>query len=238
MTAPSTPHSGPIALVTGAGSGIGLETARVLANAGYTVVLAGRSADRLRSASETVARSLVRPCDVGDLAACEGLVRDVERTIGPLDVLINNAGSTPMKPIEEHTTAEIESIFRVNAIGPCVLAVAALPGMLARQRGCIVNVSSMATSDPFPGLGPYASAKASLNLLTRAIHNEHHSHGVRCFCVAPGAVETPLLRSIVPTSLLPSARTLAPAAVAQVVADCVLGRRENDRGTTIFLPSP
>ena len=95
----------------------------------------------------------------------------------------------------------------------------------------------MATVDPFPGLGVYAASKAALASLTRSLHNEGASHGIRAFSVAPGAVETKMLRQLFSTDQLPTDQTLEPAAVAEVVVGCIRGEREDDRGQTILLPS-
>jgi NAD(P)-dependent dehydrogenase (short-subunit alcohol dehydrogenase family) len=102
----------------------------------------------------------------------------------------------------------------------------------------VVNTSSIATRDPFPILYAYAAAKSAVNSLARSVAIQGKPIGVRGFSVAPGAVETDLLRSLVPASALPTNKTLRPADVAAVILDCVLGRRDSENGSTIYLPSP
>jgi NAD(P)-dependent dehydrogenase (short-subunit alcohol dehydrogenase family) len=234
----SLPRSERVAVVTGAGSGIGRETAILLGELGYAVVLVGRDAVKLALVQESLPGSEVMTCDMGNAAAVEKLIAAIDLRFGHIDVLVNNAGTTPLKPIEDYSIAEIDEIFRVNAIGPCVAIARTLPIMKRHGGGCIVNVSSMATIDPFPGLYPYAAAKASVNLMARSVVNEAGKHGVRAFAVAPGAVETPLLRSLFKPDAFPVSRTLDPKVVARTIVECVQGKRDADNGKTVFLPSP
>lgn len=234
----SLPRSERVAVVTGAGSGIGRETAVLLGELGYAVVLVGRDEVKLALVQELLPGSVIMQCDMGDAAAVEKLIAAIDLRFGHIDVLINNAGATPLKPIEDYTHAEIDEIFRVNAVGPCVAIARSLPIMKRHGGGCIVNVSSMATIDPFPGLYPYAAAKASVNLMARSVVNEAGKHGVRAFAVAPGAVETPLLRSLFKPDAFPASRTLDPKLVARAIVECVQGKRDADNGKTVFLPSP
>lgn len=234
----SLPVSERVAVVTGAGSGIGRETAILLGELGYVVVLVGRDEVKLALVQELLPGSVVMKCDMGDASAVEKLIAAVDLRFGHIDVLVNNAGTTPLKPIEDYEIAEIDHIFRVNAVGPCVAIARTLPIMKRHGGGCIVNVSSMATIDPFPGLYPYAAAKASVNLMARSVVNEAGKHGVRAFAVAPGAVETPLLRTLFKPDAFPASRTLDPKSVARTIVECVQGKREAENGKTIFLPSP
>jgi NAD(P)-dependent dehydrogenase (short-subunit alcohol dehydrogenase family) len=97
----------------------------------------------------------------------------------------------------------------------------------------VVNVSSLASSDPFQGFFAYAASKAALDSFVRSMHREGARHGIRAFSVNPGAVETPLLRSNFPVKVVPASAALAPEAVAMLIVDCIEGRREADRGKTI-----
>ncbi|MBS0188369.1 MAG: SDR family oxidoreductase [Planctomycetes bacterium] len=226
------------AIITGAGSGIGLSTARKLYAAGFGLLLAGRDMEKLRAAAAELPGVLTRAVDLSDSAQVESLIAEGLASLGRLDALVNNAGWTPLKPVGSHASEEIERVFRVNAIGPCVAIAKAFPIMQRQGGGCIVNVSSMATVDPFPGFFAYAAAKASLNLMVRSVANEGKSKNIRAYAVAPGAVETPLLRSMFSEKAIPKHRALHPDDVAQVIVDCVLGVREKDNGTTILVPSP
>lgn len=229
---------GKTAIITGGGSGIGLATARMLDEAGYRLLLVGRDRGRLEAAAGLFAGSVVFVADLEKSDAAEEMIDHGRRVLGRIDALVNNAGWTPLLPIRDHPAHEIERVFRINAISPCVAISRVFPIMEEQGGGCIVNVSSMATVDPFPGLYAYAAAKASLNLMVKSCVNEGRSAGIRAFSVAPGAVETGLLRSMFAEASLPRARTLAPETVARVITDCILGKRDAESGTTIFVPSP
>ncbi len=227
----------PVAIVTGAGSGIGRATARVLSANGYAVSLVGRNDSSLRdTASQLTGPSLVIAADISDAAACEQVISRTETTFRRIDALVNNAGVAPLAPIEDTEPAMIAEVFGVNALGPAYLIHYAWPAFLRQRRSCIVNVSTMGTIDPFPGFFAYAAAKASVNLMVVSCAKEGLKHGIRAFAVAPGAVETTMLRGVLPD--LPVGMALSPDAVAAVIVDCVLGRRNEENGKVIVLPSP
>lgn len=226
------------AIVTGAGSGIGLAAARMLYERGYRVMLVGRNRAKLEQASAELSDSIVFPADLSQGAEAQRMIDEGAGLLGRIDVLVNNAGWTPLKPLGAHLAEDIEQVFRINAIGPCVAIARLFPILLKQGGGCIVNVSSMATVDPFPGLFAYAAAKASLNLMVKSCVNEGKKKGIRAFAVAPGAVETALLRSMFPEAALPKSRTLSPERVAEVIIECIEGKREKDLGGTILVPSP
>lgn len=232
-----------VAVVTGAGSGIGRAVAEALSDRGLALVLAGRREPPLR---ETGAR-LRGPweavvCDVADPASATRLVAAAVARFGRLDVVINNAGVAPSLPVGEHTPEVLREVFAVNALGPANLIVAAWRRFEEQARGgssggCLVNVTSMASVDPFPGFFAYAASKAAANMLITSAHLEAPP-GVRCFAVAPGAVETEMLRKIIGPDRLPRERTLSPETVAAVIVDCVEGRRDAEAGRVIQVPSP
>ena len=261
----------PVALVTGAGSGIGRAIATQLAAVGWRIMGVGRHVGTLRVRLELCTKAggpggLVYTCDVGDADQGRTAVATAFSRFGRLDALINNAGAAPKISAADHTKEHIAAAFAVNSIGPANMIAEALarwskgeapaldvsetgqakgtaeagqPGAHAAARGpIVVNISSMAAADPFPGFFAYGASKAAVNLLTRAAHNEYGRVGLRAFAVAPGAVETPLLRTIFPKEALPTSRCLTPEAVAKVVVECVLGQREQSRGEVILLPSP
>jgi NAD(P)-dependent dehydrogenase (short-subunit alcohol dehydrogenase family) len=233
----------PVALITGAGTGIGLATALLLARAGHRIAMVGRRESVLRDAGATLGEEgpdwAALGADVADPAQALALPSRVVSQFGRLDALVNNAGWTPLKPVADHTPEDVAQIFAVNTIGPVLLLIGCLRVMQDGEGGRIVNVSSRASADPFPGLCVYGGAKAALNTLTKGLANELGAQSaVRVFCVAPGAVETPLLRSIIPESALPREACLAPEDVGAVIADCVLGRRDAESGSTIWVNSP
>lgn len=228
----------PVAIVTGAGSGIGRQIGVQLSNLGWSLVLVGRTEATLReTAAECPEATEIVLADVGDPAAPAEIAERTRSRFGRLDGLVNNAGLALMKPFAEYEDDELERTFAVNAIGPLKLILRCWP-LLVGGGGRVVNVTSMATIDPFPGLGTYGAAKTVLNLIGLTIGREHPAAGVLVFAVAPGAVETGMLRAIVPESALPTEKTLDPAFVASVIVDCVTGERDNDAGRVITLPSP
>lgn len=233
----------PVALITGAGSGIGRATARMLSAAGFRLVLVGRRRERLLETGAALSTDWhAISCDIGIAENAAAMIDETLAHYGQLDVLINNAGYAPLAPIEQKTPAMIRDIFNVNAVATATAIARAWPSLRARAektgRATIVNVSSYATVDPFPGLFAYAASKASVNLMALSCHNEGEKHGVRAFAVAPGAVETEMLRQFLPEDVLPSSRTLKPEGVAEVILGCVLGKRDEQSGKVILVPSP
>ncbi|MFM9168858.1 MAG: SDR family oxidoreductase [Phycisphaerales bacterium] len=226
-------------IVTGAGSGIGRALAVELAARGHALALAGRSIEKLHGTATACAaanagcRVLVMAGDLADSAFAAGVVERTVAELGGIDVLVNCAGVAPHVPIEGTDEDVLEEAFLNNAFGPAFLIVRAWPHFLQRKAGCVVNVSSLASSDPFQGFFAYAASKAALDSFVRSMHREGGRHGIRAFSVNPGAVETPLLRSNFPLKVVPASAALAPEAVAMLIVDCIEGRREADRGRTI-----
>jgi NAD(P)-dependent dehydrogenase (short-subunit alcohol dehydrogenase family) len=237
----------PVAWISGAGSGIGRELALQLARSGHRLALVGRTAASLRETRELVAREmpsrgededLILTADVGSWEEAQHAVRRTIEAFGRLDVLVNNAGFAPVGTIGQTTEPMAKEVFEVNALGPMAAVVAAWPTFQKLRGGCVVNVSSMATIDPFPTLFAYAAAKASVNLIAKSVANEGREIGVRGFAVAPGAVETPMLRTIVGRDVLPESKTLRPEVVARVIRECIEGVHDARNGEVIVVPSP
>ncbi|MBL8745035.1 MAG: SDR family oxidoreductase [Phycisphaerae bacterium] len=226
----------PTAIITGAGSGIGRATTARLSSLGYSVVLAGRGEAALRAVAEGLgagARALVVPTDMGVEGEADRLVdRAVER-FGRIDVLVNNAGFGRLLPIGQTSGALVRECMEVNAIGPALAVLRAWPTFVRQGSGCVVNVSSLSTIDPFAGFLAYAASKAAMNLMADSIAKEGAAVGVSAYCVAPGAVETPLLRMNFDEKMIPGETCLKPEDVAAVIAECVEGRRRADNGRTI-----
>ena len=228
----------PAAIITGAGSGIGRAAAIMLAQRGYSLALVGRRESHLLETEALTGRAMILTADISDANDCQTVISRTETTFGRIDVLVNNAGLAPMMSVEKSGPAVIDEVFGVNALGPAYLIHAAWPIFLRQKRGCIVNVSSMSSIDPFTGLFAYAAAKASVNLMALSCAKEGKEHGIRAFSVAPGAVETSMLRKIVSEKDLPRSRTLTPETVAEVIVECIEGKRDSENGKTILLDSP
>jgi NADP-dependent 3-hydroxy acid dehydrogenase YdfG len=184
--------AGKTAIVTGASSGIGEATARLLAGAGCNVVLAARREERLRDlAAELGEVALAAPTDVTDPAACAALVaRTVER-FGSLEILINNAGVGLYGSIPEGAPEDWRKMFDVNVLGVLYTTRAAVRHMLARGSGDIVFVSSLAGRRvPAPDGTVYAATKHAITAVAEGLRMDVHDKGVRVVNVEPGLVRT------------------------------------------------
>lgn len=243
-----TSGNSPVTLITGASSGIGLELAKTLADAGHRLALVARSPDRLDGAKQTLIERGVAEdsiatiqTDMSDSSQADALVGRAVDAFGRVDCLVNNAGAAPLEPISKHDVPLIRGCFATNTTGPAIAIASLWRHFIKRgapdagERRVIVNVSSIASVDPFPGFFAYAASKAAVEMLARSCANEGKELGVHAFAVAPGAVETPLLRGIFNENTLPASQTLAPADVASLIADCVLGRRDQDNGETVCI---
>lgn len=249
MPAPASPSASSaarVAIITGAGSGVGRAVALRLAAADWRLALAGRRQAPLdetarlarQRAHAPADRFLVMPTDVADAEACSRLVDAAVERFGGVDALINNAGLAPSVPIADTTPDLLRQVFAVNALGPAQLITKVWPVFERRGGGRIVNVSTIGVFDPFPGLFAYAGAKAALHAFTKSCATEGAAIGVKAFAVAPGAIETAMLRGIVSERDLPRARTLDPDDVARVIVACAVGERDKDNGQAIVVPSP
>jgi NAD(P)-dependent dehydrogenase (short-subunit alcohol dehydrogenase family) len=189
----SGPLAGRVALVTGAGRGIGRATAALLAADGATVMGVARTAAELESlATETGAEWLA--ADLGEPGAAAHAVEETERRLGRIDVLVNNAGigSAGERPVWEQDPARWRQSLELNLDAPFELTRLALPGMIERSFGRIVMVCSLASlaAGVAPGMSAYVVSKHGLLGLTRAVAVEVAPYGITCNAVLPGSVRT------------------------------------------------
>jgi NAD(P)-dependent dehydrogenase (short-subunit alcohol dehydrogenase family) len=173
-----------VALVTGAGSGVGRAAALALAAEGFAVVFAGRRAEPLEAAAaEAGAGSLAIPCDVRDAASVEALFAEVEQRLGRLDVLFNNAGvGAPVVPLEELTVEQWTAVVETNLTGAFLCTQAAFR-LMKRQRprgGRIVNNGSLSAWVPRPHSAPYTATKHAITGLTRSTSLDGRAHDIAC----------------------------------------------------------
>jgi NAD(P)-dependent dehydrogenase (short-subunit alcohol dehydrogenase family) len=200
MTRREADLSGQVALVTGGGRGIGRAIAVALAQAGAAVAVLARSTEQLAETVEGITavggRAIACPADVTDRAAVEATVASVSRELGPIDLLVNNAGVRgPLGPLAESDPEEWWRCVEVNLRGSLLCSRAVLPGMLARRRGRIVNVASGAGTRAIPHLSAYVTSKAALIRLTENLAAEVQDFGVRVFAIQPGTVWTAMAES-------------------------------------------
>jgi NAD(P)-dependent dehydrogenase (short-subunit alcohol dehydrogenase family) len=192
---------GQVALVTGGGRGLGRAIAEALAAAGAAVAVLARSADELAGTVAHIeaheGKAIPVPVDVTDRAAVEHTVATVENTLGPIDLLVNNAGiAEPIGAFWELDPDDWWRILEVNLRGPALCARAVLPGMVARGSGRIINVTSGAGAAPISGATAYCSSKAALIRLTDTLGVETERHGIRVFALNPGVVRTRMTESL------------------------------------------
>ncbi|HEY8765957.1 MAG TPA: SDR family oxidoreductase [Dehalococcoidia bacterium] len=214
---------GRAALITGASRGLGLEIARAFAARGAKLVIAARgqealdaAAAELRALTDVVALAV----DVSEDA--ERLVEAGTQAFGRIDVLVNNAselGPSPMPALADYQWQALERVLRVNVLSPLHLAQLVLPGMKEHREGVIINVSSDAGVEAYPGWGGYGASKAALEHVSRTLAAELKGTGVRVYCVDPGDMNTEMHRLAEPgvdLSGLPRPEVAAPAFVRLV----------------------
>ncbi len=193
---------GCIVLITGAGRGIGRGLATVFAEAGCGVAALARSVTELNETCELVRKSgrraLALPCDVTDQAQVIEAVGAAESHFGRIDILINNAGYAHFQPFHELPAEEWERTLDVNLTGPFHCIQAALPGMMERRAGRIINISSLAGLKPYPEQSAYCAAKHGVNGLTKALAMELREYNIGVHAICPGGIDTELTRKAMP----------------------------------------
>jgi gluconate 5-dehydrogenase len=189
------------ALITGSGQGIGLALARGLAEHGATIVLNGRTAEKLelaaaafRGAGHTVHSAVF---DVTDFRAVDAAVERIEREIGPIDILINNAGVQSRAPLDEFPEDEWQRLLDTNVSGTFHVGKAVARFMIPRRRGKIINIGSVQTELARPRIAPYAATKGAVRNLTRGMCADWAGHGLQINAIAPGYFRTELNRALV-----------------------------------------
>jgi 7-alpha-hydroxysteroid dehydrogenase len=190
---------GKVAIVTGAGRGIGAGCALALAEAGADVVLASRTEEQLRAVAEEVEalgrRAVVAPIDVNDDAATIGLVERAVSELGGVDIVVNNAGGTMPRPFLDTSPGYLERAFHFNVTTAFVLTKAAVPAMLERGEGAVVNISSAMGRMADRGMLAYGTAKAGLAHLTRLAAADLAPR-IRVNAIAVGSVATSALETV------------------------------------------
>jgi NAD(P)-dependent dehydrogenase (short-subunit alcohol dehydrogenase family) len=233
--------AGKVAVVTGAGRGIGAAIARAFAAEGAAVVLAELDVETARTTAREIARQcgdaaqvLALQADVTQSASMRAVVEEAERAFGPVDVLVNNAGINVFADPLTMTDDDWRRCFAVDLDGVWNGCRAVLPGMVARGAGSIVNIASTHAFQIIPGCFPYPVAKHGVIGLTRALGIEYAAKNVRVNAIAPGYIETQLTRDWWNAQADPKAareQTLALSPMKRI------GRPEEVAMTAVFLAS-
>ena len=215
------PPAGRVAVVTGAGRGIGAATARALGDAGFRVVVAARSRDQIeRQTAELVARghgARAVVCDVTSEASVEALSREAAE-LGPVAVLVNNAGAAASMPVARTSLEDWNRLMAVNATGAFLCTRAFLPGMLERKWGRVVNVASTAGLSGGKYLAAYSAAKHALVGLTRSAAAEVAGTGVTVNAVCPNFVDTDMTAETLDRIVARTGRTREDALAAALAS--------------------
>jgi short-subunit dehydrogenase len=224
-----------VAIVTGASSGIGLATVRLLSLSGARVVLAARSQESLTVLTKEISNSIAVPTDVTDPAAVKNLVGRTLEIFGRIDILINNAGVLLYKPMAQSTLEEIRQVMEVNFFGAAACAMEVLPIMKKQKSGVIVNVSSIAGRVGLPNLGFYCASKFALTGFSETLRQEAVSDGVEVITVCPGTIYTPMVKTIVDDAISRGKKVtrIPPERVAQAMLKAIRQKK-----IEIFVPEP
>ncbi len=213
---------GQVAVITGAGRGIGAAIAAKIARLGAAVVLCGRTRGPLQSTADAIAKAGGRAealvCDVTDLHSVEAVAARVDQTLGRIDMLVNNAGVGGFGgPLHQLAPESWDRVLNTNLRGVYYCIRAFAPMMIRARAGHIVNISSLAAKNPLPNGAAYAASKWGLNGLSYSVAEELRAHNIRVSVVCPGSVDTELS----PHAGKDHSKMLQPEDVAHVVAALV-----------------
>jgi NAD(P)-dependent dehydrogenase (short-subunit alcohol dehydrogenase family) len=217
-----------VVVVTGAANGIGLAVCEAMVASGARVAMLDVDATGVEDRGARVGAAMWRSMDVADPAAFRSALDGVESVLGPLDVLVNNAGIMPLGAAVREPDSVTSRILDINVLGLMVGTKRALETMLPRGSGHIVNVASMAGAAPVAGAAAYSASKAAVLGFTDAVRLEVRGSGVTCGVVLPGFVDTRLIAGTAPSRLL---RPVTAVAVAEAVVASVARPRAQ-----VFVP--
>lgn len=250
------------AIITGAGGGIGRAVALKLSELRTAVALVGRNGESLRVVEEEIKRAggvaIVITADVTKPEQVEKMVKKTLEAFGEVSALVNCAGYAPMIPTAEMSPAQWHEIIDANLTSAFLTTRAVWPVMRQQHLeyvsdhrkehergedrhadlatgGVIVNISSVASRDPFPGLGAYACAKVGLNMLTSVTAKEGEAVGIRVVAIAPAGVETKMFRGLLNVEQVATEEILEPGDVADLVAEAIGGSLRHSSGETVFM---
>ncbi len=238
--------TGKVVVITGASSGLGEATARLLSAEGATVVLGARRADRLQALVQELTaaggKALARATDVTQAVQVQALVDAAVQTFGRVDVIVNNAGLMPHSPLERLKIADWDRMIDVNLKGVLYGIAAALPHMRAQKAGHIINVSSVAGHKVRPGSAVYAATKHAVLALSEGLRQEVKPYNIRTTVVSPGAVDTELVDSVTEPDIAANVRKIYEIAIpaasfARMVAFAIGQPDDVDINEILFRPT-
>jgi NAD(P)-dependent dehydrogenase (short-subunit alcohol dehydrogenase family) len=214
--------TGKVALVTGAGRGIGRAIALTLARNGAAVAIAARTKAELYSVQKEIdalgGQVLVSPTDMADEAQIISTLRNTVERFGRLDIVVNNAGIGSSKSVAELPTTEWDQVMAVNARGPFVLCREAISYLKQHQQGFIINIISIGARRCYVNSAAYAASKHALRCLSIILSQELKDTGIRVHAINPGGVETPMMaKGIVNRPDLKGARMVQPQEIADII---------------------
>ena len=182
--------SGNVAIVTGASSGIGLATAKLLAGQGVNVALVSRSKEKLERISRELPGSLAVPADMTKIPQITRMIKKTRDHFGRIDILVNNAGQGYDAPVEKITIGTFRYIYDLNVVGPLVAMQQVIPHMRAQEGGTIINISSGTALMHLPGMSPYSSSKRALAGISLAARQELQADKIIVSVVYPYITRT------------------------------------------------
>jgi len=212
--------SGKAVLITGGGSGVGQAAARLFAEAGARVAVAGRDEAKLKKTAEGLSGIVVKAADVTDPASVADLVKTVTSKLGRIDILVNNAGTNiKARRMRELTVETWNKLVRTNLDGAFYCIREVLPQMIARKDGVIVNVNSVSGKRAYPLAGAgYAAGKFGLHAVAGCLAAEEVESGIRVSSIYPGEIDTPILEERpTPVTAEQRAKILKPEDVAAAI---------------------
>ncbi len=232
------PLAGQVAVVTGAGRGIGAAIARALSRLGATAILCGRTRAALESAAQAIAqaggKAEVVPCDVSNLESVETAAKHVERSFGRLDILVNNAGIGGFGgPLHQLPPDAWDQILNTNLRGVYYTTRAFAPMMIRARAGHIINISSLAGKNALPNGAAYAASKWGLNGLSYSMAEELRGQNIRVAVICPGSTNTDLS----PHAGKDHSKMLQPEDVAHTVAMLVTQAPESFVSEILLRPT-
>lgn len=218
---------GKVVVVTGASSGIGHAVAVMMARAGAKVMLVARGEDKLADAlkviKSTEGKAWTYPCDISDLDACDQLIDKIMEDHGAIDILVNNAGRSIRRSIALSCDRfhDFERTMQLNYFGSLRLILRALPGMSARRKGQVINISSIGVLSNSPRFSAYVASKAALDAFSRCASAEFSDTGIAFTTINMPLVRTPM---IAPTKMYDNVPTITPDEAAEFIRQAVIYR--------------